>query len=246
MGIIEFRGKLSALSGDIVMKLIAVIAAVLLGSAANATTLTFDYPNFGGPVVEQGYTYLNNSSYSSGGNLLLHDDILGLQSTTFSRVGGGSFNSTSVKMSGFNRAYVSGTQAERDKITDTRSVEYSNWVTSTQPIFNNFTWNGYQNGSLVASFTGNISSQQFQLFQFGSGFTNLTSLELVYHIPNGVLIGYPYTIPANTVWCHEWCGDIVIDDLSLSEVPLPASLPLLAVGLLGLGWIRWRGRFYES
>lgn len=226
------------------MKTIGVLFAWLLMALAPAqastVTLLFDAPP-SGAQVESGFGFTNSSSYSVGGTLDLHDDAGGLQTTSFSRVAGGYFDALSVDMLGYQRLFMTGATVDSD---------------STPLAFDNFQWNGYRDGTLMASDQGSLAGGSMVSYLFDSAFSGLSSLELTLLAP-GMRFTYAITglfgpTGANQPYCQDYCASVSIDNLALSvvpvaPVPLPAGFGLLA-SALGLGAVagRWRRRHHRA
>lgn len=85
---------------------------------------------------------------------------------------------------------------------------------------------GRADGFLVAQTFFNMGAEPI-VFEFGSAFTNLDSL----------FIGFA-EIPDNFPDCNAQCSHYEVDNVTLAPVPIPASLPLLAIGLGLLGFLR--------
>ncbi|MGJ8584606.1 MAG: hypothetical protein ACSHXD_10965 [Marinosulfonomonas sp.] len=210
------------------MKLTGILGGAALAIAgatgAQAATLTFDTPK-AAAQVESGYTYVNNSGYSVAGALQLTDDG-GRKSAAIAKVDGGTFDAVSVDMTGVQRAFNSGSPVK----------------------FNNYKWNGYRNGQVVASDAGGLDNwNNFTGYSFGSEFAGLTKLELVLTGPDGPysVVNLAFGRPApGTTYCDLWCAGIAIDNLVLTDsvisaVPVPGGLVLmgsaLGLGLIGFG-----------
>lgn len=224
------------------MKFIGVlfiwIMAALAPASAATVTLLFDGPPIGAQS-ESGYSFINSSSYSAGGTLDLHDDSGGLQSTDFTRTAGGYFNALSVDMRGYQRLFMTGATPG---------------AAPRKLAFNNYQWNGYRNGSLMASASGSLSGGSLVNYLFDQTFSGLSSLQL-----NLLAPGMRFSIAISGLfapsgpgraYCQDYCGSISIDNLALSAVqispvPLPAGFVLLAsvlgIGAAGAGWRRRRG-----
>lgn len=221
----------------------AVLAGGLFATGAGAATLTFDNQAIA-PIVESGYSYINDSTYNPGGVISLHDDAGGQQSATFAKAKGGYFDALSVDMTGIQRAYKAGSAAALG------TVPFYKWAQSQTLSFDNFQWNGYRNGSLVASSSGSsLGWYSFKSYSFSTAYRGLSSLELVLKGPgfsHSVILGAFESPSPDMVYCDTWCAGVAIDNLLLSDsvmsaVPLPGGLLLLA-SALGLGTIVSRRR----
>ena len=223
-----------------------VAAISLFPNQATATTLTFDQFGFG-PLVEQGYSYTNSSSYSTAGALSLHDDLGGQQQASFAKVNGGHFNAMSVDMTGFGNVFKTGTQAGLDDVNN-RLGNYTDWVYDTQLNLPNFSWTGFRGGQQVAYDQGSVLNWfNMGTYTFSAAFQNLDTLVLNLLMPNVgyQVVNFTWGLTPDTVFCLAYCGSIAIDNLTLQDVqptvaPLPAGVVLLGSGLLLMGWMRRR------
>lgn len=215
--------------------LVAGFCALAVPVQAATVSLGFG----GAPIGAQtgaGYSFSSSSTYSTGGNLYLHDDSGGQRSVTFAQVAGGLFDARSVDMSGIQRLFLSG--PNRPPANDP-----TNFGPSTPLGFNNFQWLGYRNGAVVASDTGSLTSGSMINYLFSAAFTGLQSLQLNFLAP-----GVSYTVAIsgifgpsgpNQAYCQDYCGSLTIDNLVLADakvslVPLPAT-GMLLFGALGFG-----------
>ena len=105
-----------------------------------------------------------------------------------------------------------------------------------QPTYLNVLVQGFRGGALVSSLKfGMGAAPDPYTVSLGSAFTNLNSLVIGILAPNfaefSAMPGFARFAPCSP------CSHFNIDDLKLAPVPLPAGLPLLALGLGGLGFI---------
>lgn len=202
------------------------ILAMACATGAQAATLTFDAQS-PTPITESGYTYQNSAAYGSSGVLQMTSDG-GQTSATFMKSAGGYFDASTVDMAGTQRVMNNGGQT---------------------PAYDNYTWNGYRDGQLVASDSGSLNNwNSFSSYSFSGAFAGLSKLELVLNDPNyrhQVIIPGFFVAGPNVPYCDTWCSGIAIDNLvlndAISPVPLPGGLALMG-SALGLGWVVTRRR----
>jgi hypothetical protein len=216
--------------------ILIVWLAALSPAQASTVTLLFNGPPTGAQT-ENGYSFVNSSSYSAGGTLDLHDDSGGLQSTSFARTAGGYFNALSVDMRGYQRLFVTGATPS---------------AAPSKLAFNNYQWNGYRNGTLMASASGSLGGGSMVNYLFDQTFSGLSTLQLNLLAPGMrvsiAISGLFGPSGPNQPYCQDYCTWVSIDNLKLnavqlSPVPLPAGFGLLA-SVLGVGAVaaRWRKR----
>jgi len=181
-------------------------------ASAMPVTLTFD-----GHTSGQGFTYGNSSAYARPGVVYLHDDG-GLTTSNIVAQNGKAFSAKSVDVTAFSRIL----RATRNG----RSRSYNE---------NIFGFYGYLNGQLVATqkFAANSSAQTLS---FGSGFANIDELVVMTLLPKGVqTYSAYYGVTSPGLHCEEWCTDLMLDNLVVAFVPIPASWLMLLSATLGLG-----------
>ncbi|MFD1158781.1 hypothetical protein [Roseovarius aestuarii] len=227
--------------------MLATILAV--GTEAGALTLTFNNSSNGLTTqTEQGFAFQNSVPYNPGNVLYLHDDG-GIITSTFSRQNGQRFNVLGGSFSGYSLLYkaVSGAHPAGNSNLEYYYNGQLSHLAFVPDLY--YSVQGYRSGQLVAQVTqlatiaGNVG--------WGRLFSNIDQFRLSLLLPNnrttyaprwpgGGAINLPYA-PGN-YFCNEWCGGLQLDNLKIAPVPLPAALPLLALVLMGLGFIGWLRR----
>jgi hypothetical protein len=101
--------------------------------------------------------------------------------------------------------------------------------------YDNVRWQGFRDGSLIASDTFFVGTGAPYTYVFGDLFRDLTSLRLT-ALPPFVEGGRCDDSPCG----HFEIDNLVLAAVNLTPVPLPGALVLLMSGLLGLGSMRWR------
>lgn len=234
------------------------LTAAVLGCAASlaqATVLEFDAP-FSDPgtetVIDQGYTYQDNTIYFRPGVLYLHDDA-GLTTSTLTRVDGRRFTPLRAEIGGKSylyRAYA-GPHPDGDSF-----YEYP-MGSPTGPLMHllseplTFRIDGYRGATYLGSVADTFVSQPFTTVEFGTAFRDVDRLVMSLIVPGGAQLysmfedalreGDPLPYGAGALVCHEWCGDLEIDSMTIAPVPLPAGLVLLGSGI-GVAAVGLRAR----
>ena len=236
----------------------SLLGLIFFLCAPQAMALTLNF-GAGAPWVgtntqtEQGFTFDNSSAYNSGGQVLLHDDG-GVLSSTFKRDDGRKFSAHGASLSAYSLLYKAFPGAHPNGDT---SLEYQfngqlmhfDFVPTLSYLAE-----GFRNGNLVASVTQIVTgpSSVGGLVNWGSIFQNLDLFRVSFLLPenrttyawqswsgNG-LGALPYG--PGSFACAEWCGEMTLDNLEVSMVPLPAGFPLLASGIFALMAIGRRRR----
>ncbi|WP_138935478.1 hypothetical protein [Roseovarius arcticus] len=229
---------------------------VLFAPPAMALTLNFgvDSKWVGNNLQsEQGFTFDNSLAYSNGEQVLLHDDG-GVISSTFKRDDGRRFSAHGASLGAYSLLY--GAFAGAHPTGDTNLEYQLNGQLMHLDFIPTLSYlaEGFRNGNLVASITQIVAGPGSVggMVNWGSLFQNLDQFRVSFLLPenrttyawqawpgNGI-VDLPYG--AGDFACYEWCGEMSLDNLQVSMVPLPAAFPLLASGIFALMAFGWRRR----
>lgn len=232
-------------------KVLAVIAGSVLSlhvgvSSVGAVVLDVPYGGAGDwfpgglQKYEEGYTYQTTDCYTAN-TINLHDDC-GITQSIIERVDGGRFDAVEVGMLGYFRQYSTGSEPITDECRDDYLCEES-WAKAQQHFWDNFQWSGFRDGELVALFAGMVLGSD--VFSFGDVFQDIDRLILEYVAPEESVTIWSPPYEPTAYWCDEWCGEIqvsylVVSDRPISPVPLPATGIVLLSGLGALAFLRRR------
>lgn len=222
------------------MRLLCGLLTCLWAGSAAALTVTFENIDQGQTNPElaksQGFLYDYTTTYLSGQHLYLHDDS-GILESDIRREDGQRFSVHSIDTWGRSYLYKSGSGPNPGYDYDIEDV-FWDWARSgiaTLPIL---TFQGIRDGAVTA--VQSVVPGSWGNVTLSSDFSYLDSLRVLVSIPAALdyFIAYDWnTLAPNTQWCFEWCASYQVDNMevTLAPVPLPPSLPLMLVGLLGLG-----------
>lgn len=183
-------------------------------ASALPVTLTFD-----GHTSGQGFNYGNSSAYARAGVVYLHDDG-GLTSSNIVAQNGRAFSAQSVDVTAFSRILR--------QLGNGRNRSYNEHV---------FGFFGYRNGQLKGTQKFGATNAS-QTVHFGAGFANIDQLVVMTLLPKGVQSYSAYaSLIQPGLHCEEWCTDLMVDNLVVAFVPVPASWLMLLSATLGLGTV---------
>lgn len=196
-------------------------AIAMFGTSASAATMTFnnlwDYANndyySGSTYTEDGITVTGNNELGYWSSTSLHmDDFYYPSSSLATFTMGSRFSAVGFDLSADGFDYFVCDAAHN----------------CTNPTYQNVLVQGYRNGSVVASllFDMGAALQTFPVM-LGGAFNNLSALSIEVFVPDNLFTNHP---PGGYADCNSPCSHFTVDNVTLAPVPLPAALPLAAMG----------------
>lgn len=205
---------------------------------------------------EKGFTFDNSTAYNSGGQVLLHDDG-GVISSTFKRDDGRRFSAHGASLGAYSLLYraFAGAHPAGDTSLEYQSNGQLMHLAFIPTI--KYLAEGFRNGKLVASITQIVTGpgSVAGTVNWGGIFQNLDQFRVSFLLPENRTTYASQNWPGNGLSvpfglgefaCYEWCGEMTLDNLEVSMVPLPAAFPLLASGIFALLLVGWRRRKFTG
>ncbi|MCF1708706.1 PEP-CTERM sorting domain-containing protein [Tabrizicola sp. J26] len=230
------------------MRFFAILAAAFLGGQAEAATLVTgtatevpcgpDYETYDGNAycLSNGeYLWSNSMSYPDGFTYV-HDDS-GAFTTFLTRKDGRAFTITSAEL--WFQNYIWRSSDDAQPPNDDEGIALKTWAMASKPYEVTLKVLGYDDWGDLTALDEVSSKGGIVNYTFGSDFRDVNLVVFMLDMPlfDHYFDFYDALEPGQE-WCGDWCGGVIVWSLEgegPAQVPLPASLPLLA-GALCLGF----------